>query len=78
MTSPAIIQVHWLDSANRCGWYEPDNCIEDDMIVKSIGYLCAETDKYIAISTSLSGVDTFCDPLTIPKFAIVGMWEVEI
>lgn len=65
------VYLEWVDSCSSRGWnYMPD-FKDDELIVKSIGFIMKESKKSIVISTSFTHYDSAMDPLTIPKCAIV-------
>ena len=69
-----IVFIEWEDSHADNEWKEYDDCLKDCKmsIVKSIGYLLVENEKYITISHSIAPKEELiCDPITIPKRAIV-------
>lgn len=76
-----IVQIEWLDSFRTHGWLDAEDATSrKEMDCYTIAYLVSENDKSITVATSHDGNDDpkFLDPLTIPRVAIVGYWEIEL
>lgn len=71
-------QIDWVDSSAPPGWYEIDDTDCDPLVIHSVGYLMAKTDKGVVITTSVSSYSgKAMDPLTIPRCAILKMKRIK-
>ena len=83
-----LVELHWIDSYSDSGWFHiaqggPASCYTTDMAVDpicTIGFLIEETDDVVTIVSSLhhhpDGKIGYLGPLSIPKCAVVGRWEI--
>ena len=71
---PKAFFVAWLDAAGGGGWTDRKEAAVADLRVESIGWLIAESETSITLSTSLCLLTGDChDPLTIPRPCIHRM-----
>ena len=81
-----VVYVRWVDSTSRTGWqYLPDfrRDRRDALLCVTIGFLVREDEETISVSATLAfhdgpGVeaDGVHGPMTIPRCAILDMWEI--
>ncbi len=81
-----VVYVRWVDSTGRFGWQTMRSFREgklDGLICTTIGFLVREDPETISIAQSLAfhegpdeEPDSIDNPLTIPRSAILGLWEV--
>lgn len=77
LSTPTAVVIDWIDSSSKAGWYEASEA-GDNLAVRSVGFVVAEDEHMIRISTSWSfGGECFVDPLTIPKCAITFKKEID-
>lgn len=77
--TPKIVWIEWLDSCMNHGWREENsiNLESGRLRCESIGFLVSETDDLVVVSASWDSVESFADPITIPRCSITKMQEVE-
>lgn len=74
-----IVQIEWIDASSNEGWHIADVSANAQLAIHSVGILVLETEEAVTISTSRhESTGQYADPLTIPRSAIVGYWEIEL
>ena len=75
------VHVRWVDSGRSDGWESVEDSLksteDDSMLCESLGWLLAETDRYVLIAGSRKGDEEVLNALQIPKVAIVSMTGTE-
>jgi hypothetical protein len=74
--TPRWVLVNWLDSGGSEGWEHTEEAIHgaatDPMECESVGWLLADTDKYVLLAPSRKAEDEVMNALQIPRCAIIG------
>lgn len=70
MSDNKVVAITWLDSHHSAGW-QVDFKKNEDLVIKSVGFIHHEDSASITITTSRSGNGNVLSPLTIPKCCIV-------
>jgi hypothetical protein len=73
-----VVYVEWTDSSNTNGWQDSREVSElatgmHELDCWSVGFLIAETDDRVVISSSENPARDAISPLAIPKCAITLM-----
>lgn len=75
--SRRVVWIEWVDSVMTTGWVDPQDD-KPDLTIDSVGFVLAEDSDSIKISTSAMRENGLCQsPLTIPKVAIIRMFDVQ-
>ncbi len=68
------VWIEWVDSTYQHGW---GDSVPGVSVIKTLGFVIHETSDYITISAHWDeGNDNHHSPMSIPKAAIVDIWEV--
>lgn len=73
--SPPIYWIEWVDSMATNGWHSFSTA-DKELLCRTVGFLVDETDDAFAVAGSVSQTGSVLDQITIPRVAIVKMFEV--
>lgn len=77
--SKRLEYIEWRDASSSLEWGAYDELPADDDVIISAGFVLAENDIWVRISTSLNeGPDHAADPLNIPKATIVKRYKLSL
>ena len=69
-----LLYIEWVDSCASHGWTDE---LPSTSLIQTAGWLLRETADSMTISASVSDVGMFDSPITIPKFAMRLVEEME-
>lgn len=74
MSVERCVWIEWVDSTYRSEWTDGVPVVS---VIKTIGFVVHETSDYITVSGHWDeGNENYHGPMSIPKVAIRGIWEV--
>jgi len=65
-----LVEIVWDDASSDAGWQEVENIKFEPQIVTSVGFLIAESKKYVILGHTYSG-DAYIGWFQIPKGMII-------
>ncbi len=71
-----VVWVEWVDSVAASGWVADQYAVSHNLACISVGFLVAESEEAITVAASISSAGQIDCPITIPRCAITGLWEV--
>lgn len=71
-----ILEIDWVDSTHISDWQDPSYKPEDDLEVKTIGYLLVDNPSYIAVVQSVAKDGQINAIMQIPKKCIKKIKKV--
>lgn len=75
-----VVWIEWIDSHGCSGWLEEkSHCApQEELRCTTCGFVLEERDDAVTVSSSLSVLGHANDGITIPRVAIMAMWDIEI
>lgn len=71
-----VVEIHWVDSMATPGWFGHLEEAKQSMLIRTVGFLVADLDDRVVITSTISSESLIMDPLVIPRVAIVEQYEV--
>jgi len=80
-TKYPLTYLTWIDAESDTDWtgeHKTELWIEEDFVVNEVGWIIAETDKYIVICSQICEEGSFGNKTKVPKAWIRSQVPVEI